>query len=79
MSDEKQVIKPASIEISKDEILTVTIPLNLQSSAIENKVSAYGTLKVAEEQVSIYFMQKAMRERQATIIKPSKPFTPGVH
>jgi hypothetical protein len=57
------------------KMLECLIPLfNPDNDDTKAKIVAYGALKVAEEQVSIYFMRREMQRqallRNSSIIKP---------
>lgn len=64
--------------VIEDNMLVCCIPLtNPDGDESKSKIVAYGALKLAEEQVSIYFMQKAVRRAQL-LRPPLGSFRPGL-
>lgn len=77
MADEKDVNAQKDIIIGiENGVLKCSIPLTTEESdETKCKITAYGSLKVAEEQVSIFFMQRAMRRAQ--LLRQNGPIIPG--
>ncbi len=66
-----------SIDIQiKEGILICSIPLTSEDNdETKSKIMSYGALKVVEEQISIFYMQRAMRKQQ--ILRTNGPIIPG--
>jgi hypothetical protein len=68
-------IKEVAVTVKVENgVLTCLIPLNdHENNVMRAKMIAYGALKLAEEQASIYFMRQAMQREalmRSGIIKP---------
>lgn len=75
MADDGVEIKEVAVTVKVENgLLTCLIPLNdHECNTMRAKMIAYGALKLAEEQASIYFMRQEMKRQQlqrAGIIKP---------
>lgn len=76
MADEKDTVKKDIIITIEDGVMKCSIPLSTEETdEVKSKITAYGSLKVAEEQMSIFYMQRAMRRQQ--LLRGNGPIIPG--